>query len=153
MDPACGSTGTQVLALEWASDIVGYRPYLDRIPERPGQTRHGSDNRVEIDRARETGEFLNAELAALAVKYPHVISRVRGLGLMIGIELADKIPAFSTSEKAPAIQFVNRLHEAGLLAIPAGTRIIRVLPALNLPREDAAEGLRIFETVAAKLSP
>jgi acetylornithine aminotransferase/acetylornithine/N-succinyldiaminopimelate aminotransferase len=105
------------------------------------------------DRARETGEFLNAELAALAVKYPHVISRVRGLGLMIGIELADKIPAFSTSEKAPAIQFVNRLHEAGLLAIPAGTRIIRVLPALNLPREDAAEGLRIFETVAAKLSP
>jgi precorrin-3B C17-methyltransferase len=39
-------------ALEWASDIVGYRPYLDRIPERPGQTRHGSDNRVEIDRAR-----------------------------------------------------------------------------------------------------
>jgi precorrin-3B C17-methyltransferase len=38
-------------ALDTASDIVGYQPYLDRIPERTGQRRHGSDNRVEIDRA------------------------------------------------------------------------------------------------------
>jgi precorrin-3B C17-methyltransferase len=38
-------------ALDAASDIVGYQPYLDRIPERTGQVRHGSDNRVEIDRA------------------------------------------------------------------------------------------------------
>jgi precorrin-3B C17-methyltransferase len=35
-----------------ASDIVGYQPYVDRLPERAGQRRHGSDNRVEIDRAR-----------------------------------------------------------------------------------------------------
>jgi precorrin-3B C17-methyltransferase len=38
--------------LEAASDIVGYQPYVDRVPERPGQRRHASDNRVEIDRAR-----------------------------------------------------------------------------------------------------
>jgi precorrin-3B C17-methyltransferase len=38
--------------LEAASDLVGYQPYLDRIPEKPGQRRHGSDNRVELDRAR-----------------------------------------------------------------------------------------------------
>jgi acetylornithine/N-succinyldiaminopimelate aminotransferase len=105
------------------------------------------------DQARATGEFLKAELAALAAKYPRVIDRVRGLGLMIGIELAADIPAFSGSDKSPAIQFVNRLHEAGLLAVPAGTRIIRVLPALNLSREDAAEGVRLIESVAAKLSP
>jgi acetylornithine aminotransferase/acetylornithine/N-succinyldiaminopimelate aminotransferase len=104
------------------------------------------------DQARRTGEFLNTELSALVAKYPRVISRVRGLGLMIGIELADNIPAFSGTDKAPAIQFVARLHDAGMLAIPAGTRIIRVLPALNLPREDAAEGVRIIEAVAAKLS-
>lgn len=35
-----------------ASDLVGYGPYLDRVPPRPGQRRHASDNRVEIDRAR-----------------------------------------------------------------------------------------------------
>jgi 4-aminobutyrate aminotransferase-like enzyme len=105
------------------------------------------------DHARQTGEFLKKKLAALAAKYPRVISQVRGLGLMIGIELAGEIPAFSSTDKAPAIQFINQLHEAGLLAIPAGARIVRVLPALNLPREEAAEGLRIIESVAAKLSP
>lgn len=39
-------------ALAAATDLVGYRPYLDRVPERPGLVRHGSDNRVEIVRAR-----------------------------------------------------------------------------------------------------
>jgi precorrin-3B C17-methyltransferase len=40
-------------ALRAASDLVGYGPYLDRIAEViPGQRRHASDNRVEIERAR-----------------------------------------------------------------------------------------------------
>lgn len=39
-------------ALAGASDLIGYAPYLARCPERTGQVRHGSDNRVEIDRAR-----------------------------------------------------------------------------------------------------
>jgi precorrin-3B C17-methyltransferase len=40
-------------ALEAATDLVGYQPYIDRLPERAGQRRHGSDNRVEINRARD----------------------------------------------------------------------------------------------------
>lgn len=40
-------------ALERAQDIIGYAPYVARVPEREGQTRLASDNRVEIDRARE----------------------------------------------------------------------------------------------------
>ena len=39
-------------ALAAASDLVGYGPYLDRLPAPPGQARHASDNRVELDRAR-----------------------------------------------------------------------------------------------------
>jgi precorrin-3B C17-methyltransferase len=39
-------------ALNAATDIVGYLPYLERVAERSGQRRHGSDNRAEIDRAR-----------------------------------------------------------------------------------------------------
>jgi len=39
-------------ALAQASDLVGYATYLDRVPARPGQARHVSDNRVELDRAR-----------------------------------------------------------------------------------------------------
>lgn len=34
-----------------ATDLVGYRPYLDRVSTRAGQVRHGSDNRVEMERA------------------------------------------------------------------------------------------------------
>jgi precorrin-3B C17-methyltransferase len=40
-------------AIAEATDLIGYGPYLDRVATlRPGQTRHASDNRVELDRAR-----------------------------------------------------------------------------------------------------
>lgn len=34
-----------------ATDLVGYAPYVDRVPVRAGQRRHASDNRAEIERA------------------------------------------------------------------------------------------------------
>jgi len=40
-------------ALAEANDLVGYAPYLARLPERPGQTRHASDNREELARASQ----------------------------------------------------------------------------------------------------
>lgn len=39
-------------ALAEATDVVGYGPYVARLPDRPGQTKHASDNRVELDRSR-----------------------------------------------------------------------------------------------------
>ena len=39
-------------ALDRATDIVGYIPYVARVADREGLTKHASDNRVEIDRAR-----------------------------------------------------------------------------------------------------
>lgn len=38
-------------ALDAASDIIGYIPYVARVPERDGLTKHATDNRVEIDRS------------------------------------------------------------------------------------------------------
>jgi len=38
-------------ALAQADDLVGYGPYLDRVPANPRQTRYPSDNRVEAERA------------------------------------------------------------------------------------------------------
>ena len=38
-------------ALDAATDLVGYGPYVDRVPERTGLTKHASDNRVEVERA------------------------------------------------------------------------------------------------------
>ena len=46
-------TPATMAALAQATDLVGYGPYLDRVPLlREGQCRHASDNRVELDRAR-----------------------------------------------------------------------------------------------------
>jgi precorrin-3B C17-methyltransferase len=38
-------------ALAQATDLIGYAPYVARVPARAGLTRHGSDNREELDRA------------------------------------------------------------------------------------------------------
>jgi precorrin-2 C20-methyltransferase/precorrin-3B C17-methyltransferase len=38
-------------ALAAADDVVGYTTYVKRVPERPGQVRHLSDNKVEGERA------------------------------------------------------------------------------------------------------
>jgi acetylornithine/succinyldiaminopimelate/putrescine aminotransferase len=47
---------------------------------------------------------------------------------------------------------VNRLHEAGVLTIPSGTQIVRLLPALNLSRALAEEGLQIIEKVVRSVA-
>ncbi len=39
------------MALAEATDVIGYFPYVARVAPRPGLNLHGSDNRVEIDRA------------------------------------------------------------------------------------------------------
>jgi precorrin-3B C17-methyltransferase len=39
-------------AIEAASDVVGYGPYVERLALRADQCVHSSDNRVEMDRAR-----------------------------------------------------------------------------------------------------
>jgi acetylornithine aminotransferase/acetylornithine/N-succinyldiaminopimelate aminotransferase len=104
------------------------------------------------DNARQVGAQLCSGLERLAEKFPAVIRRVRGLGLMLGIELAPEIPSLNGEGKTPATRFTNLLHAAGLLAIPAGTHIIRLLPALNLRRDEADEGLKIIGSVVARLA-
>ena len=103
------------------------------------------------EQARKLGAWLKSEIERLAKTYPTVIKSVRGLGFMLGIELAENIPAFATSDKSAAIQFVNRLHAAGVLTIPAGTQIVRLLPALNLKPQEAGEGISKIEEVVKSL--
>ena len=43
-----------------ATDVVGYIPYVKRIPERPGLTLHATDNRVEVERATHALEMAAA---------------------------------------------------------------------------------------------
>jgi len=92
--------------------------------------------------AREIGEFLLSELKKLQRQFPSVVKVVRGLGLMVGIEFQ---PQFK------AVDLAKELHKRNLLAVPAGNSVIRLLPALNLSRAEAEEGLRAIETMIVDL--
>jgi acetylornithine/N-succinyldiaminopimelate aminotransferase len=104
------------------------------------------------DHARVTGDWMKAELARLATDFPQVVKSARGVGLMLGIELAERISSFAPADRPAALQFVDRLHAAGVLAIPSGALVVRILPALNLPRAQAEEGIAIIRSVVAALA-
>ena len=101
--------------------------------------------------AREIGRFMIDELQRLIRKFPSVLKEVRGFGLMIGLEFRADAPGFRGQEKVAALQVVERLHAAGVLTIPAGTSVIRVLPALNITRPEAVEGLHAIEQAVTGL--
>jgi precorrin-3B C17-methyltransferase len=64
--PAEWMTTEATAAIAAASDVVGYGPYVERLVLRPDQRAHGSDNRLEMDRARLALK-LAAEGCAVAV--------------------------------------------------------------------------------------
>lgn len=70
----------------------------------------------------------------IALKSPR-IREVRGIGLMMGFELAER------SDPIDAIAFAKKLTAAGLLAIPAGESVIRLLPPLNVTAAEVDEAL------------
>jgi predicted acetylornithine/succinylornithine family transaminase len=92
--------------------------------------------------AREIGDFLLRELQTIQQRFPEVIKVVRGLGLMIGIEFQ---PQFKAAD------VVKELHKSKVLTVPAGNSVIRLLPALNLRRSEAEEGLRTIEKLVVDL--
>ena len=96
--------------------------------------------------AREMGAYAKAALQGLCSP---LIKEVRGVGLMIAFELVENYSEIIGSKSAPSIALISRLHEKGLLGIPAGTHNIRWLPALNVTREEID---RAVEIVRAALS-
>ncbi len=81
---------------------------------------------------REKGEYLEKRLTDLARRFP-VITRVRGLGLMWGLELS--------REGAP---LVAAARERGLLINCTQGNVIRLLPPLIIAREELDRGLELL---------
>jgi precorrin-2 C20-methyltransferase / precorrin-3B C17-methyltransferase len=63
-------------ALAAADELVGYGPYLARVPARPGQRRHASENRVEAQRARHALELAagGAQVAVVSSGDPGIFA-------------------------------------------------------------------------------
>jgi acetylornithine/N-succinyldiaminopimelate aminotransferase len=105
------------------------------------------------DNARRMGEFLKSGLEQLSREYPAVIRNVRGLGLMIGFELAPDLRALpGDPARTQSVRLVQLLHAAGLLTVPSGAQVLRLLPALNLQTAEAEEGLNLIRSAISKLA-
>ena len=91
---------------------------------------------IQRDRLCENAVVQGAKLrdGLLGLKSPR-IREVRGIGLMVGFELAEETDA------NVAISFAKKLMTFGLLAIPAGERVIRLLPPLNVTSAEIDEAL------------
>ncbi|MGR7070955.1 bifunctional succinylornithine transaminase/acetylornithine transaminase [Klebsiella aerogenes] len=83
------------------------------------------------------------KLNALNAKYD-VFSAVRGMGLLIGAELASHLRG-----KAKAL--TNLAAEEGLIALIAGPDVLRFAPALNIPLADIDEAFMRLERAVARL--
>jgi len=84
---------------------------------------------------RAKGEWLGGRLNALASRSPRV-SEARGCGLMWGLELNEVA--------APIVAAARERH---LLVLTAGPTVIRIVPPLNITREDLERGTAILEEV------
>jgi acetylornithine/N-succinyldiaminopimelate aminotransferase len=88
--------------------------------------------------ARESVPWIR-DLRALARDYPRHVSEVRGLGFLVGVQMA--------SDAAP---YLAALRERGLLTAPAGVDVIRLLPPLNASAAELARSVALFrETLAS----
>lgn len=86
-----------------------------------------------LKNARDMGEYMFARLEKLKQKYP-MIKDVRGLGLMIGIEL-----------DIPGKPIVEECFRRGLLINCTHESVIRLMPPLNVTKKQTDKALSIFE--------
>ncbi|MEM4914219.1 MAG: aminotransferase class III-fold pyridoxal phosphate-dependent enzyme, partial [Desulfurococcaceae archaeon] len=98
-----------------------------------------------VDRARTLGEYAIKRLKELQEKY-EVIGDVRGLGLMIGVDIV-KDKKTKTPDRVTALKIIWRAWEKGLIMMTYGKHgnVLRVAPPLTIPREDLDKGIEIIE--------
>ncbi|MFD4466808.1 precorrin-3B C(17)-methyltransferase [Rhodococcus sp. NPDC058505] len=81
-------------ALAGATDIVGYTTYVNRVPVRPGQHRHASDNKVESERAAMALDLAKrgARVAVVSSGDPGVFAMAAAVVEMAGDEQWRDVP-------------------------------------------------------------
>jgi 4-aminobutyrate aminotransferase len=94
--------------------------------------------------AAEQGAYIMDRLRAMQNKYPDLIGQVRGVGLMIGIEMIT-----DRQSRKPATDFTNRLLDTafhnGLLLLSCGVSTLRLMPPLMIDRAITDEALRLLD--------
>ncbi len=95
-----------------------------------------------LEKAKRRGEYLRKGLEELQKRYP-IIGDIRGIGLMIGVEL------IKDPKKTPAAEERNKLIQdafsKGLLLLGAGESSLRLAPPMIITEAQIDTGLNILE--------
>jgi len=93
-----------------------------------------------LDHVNKIANYLHQQLGALVAGHPDLFEGVRGQGLMIGLKM-----------KTPSAEFLAAARANGLIVLPAGDNVVRLLPPLTLSEDEAREGMELLSKTASQL--
>ena len=93
-----------------------------------------------LNNVKRSSKYFFTNLNKLKKKYPSIIKEIRGRGLLIGIQL----------HKDQA-KFINKLIDNRLLTIRAAENVVRILPPLNVKKQELDQALMIINKVCTEL--
>ena len=92
-----------------------------------------------LNNVKKLSKYFLLNLNQLKTKYPHIIKEIRGRGLLIGIQL-----------KKDQTKFIKKLIDNRLLTIRAAENVVRILPPLNVKKNEIYQALRIINKVCSE---
>ena len=96
-------------------------------------------NNPLLANVQKMSKFFIFELNILKKKYPKIIKEIRGIGLLIGIQLWED-----------QTKFIKMLMNNKLLTIRAAENVIRILPPLNVKKKEIKLALKIINKVCSE---
>ncbi len=93
-----------------------------------------------LEHVGKVAGYLNQQLGALVAAHPAIFESVRGQGLMLGLKM-----------KIPNTDFITAARQAGLVVLPAGDNVVRLLPPLTISESEVREGMELMNRAAATL--
>ena len=97
-------------------------------------------NKKFLKNIKNLSKYFLSSLNELKEKYPHIIKEIRGRGLLIGIQL-----------HKDQTKFIKRLMDNKLLTIRAAENVVRILPPLNVKKNEIYQALKIINKVCLEL--
>ncbi len=92
-----------------------------------------------LEHVNRVAGYLQQQLGALVASHPGVFDSLRGQGLMLGLKM-----------KTDAGAFIAAARANGLIVLPAGDNVVRLLPPLTLTETEAREGLDLLNKTASQ---
>ena len=93
-----------------------------------------------LNNIRRLSKYFFSNLNLLKKNYPKVIKDIRGKGYLIGIQL-----------HKDQTKFIQKLMDKKLLTIRAAENVIRILPPLNVKKNELDAALKIINKVCTEL--